>query len=95
MRDIDRWRVAPRALSACAALLPAVSGCDGRPAVDSSATEQGTVHSRVTLDGKPVTAGEVVFNPANYQGQDSGHGQRCATYVADWEPIPAGRSIGM
>ena len=35
------------------------------------------------------------FNPANYQGQDSGHGQRCATYVADWEPIPAGRSIGM
>jgi hypothetical protein len=34
--------------------------------VESSTTEEGTVHGRVTLDGKPVTAGEVVFSPANY-----------------------------
>jgi hypothetical protein len=67
MRRIDRWRVASRgpALAASAALLLA-SGCDGRPAVQSSTTEEGTVHGRVTVDGRPVTAGEVVFNPANH-----------------------------
>lgn len=67
MRHHDRGRFAPRALSACAALLLAASGCDSRPAVESSTTEEGTVHGRITLDGKPVNSGQVVFNPANYQ----------------------------
>lgn len=68
MRRIDRWRIAPRglALAASATLLLAVTGCDDRPAVNSSTTEEGTVHGRVTVDGKPATAGEVVFNPANH-----------------------------
>ena len=67
MRDHDRWRFAARALSGCAALLLAASGCDSRPAVESSTTEEGTVHGRITLDGKPVNSGQIVFNPANYQ----------------------------
>jgi hypothetical protein len=68
MRCVNRWRSASRGLTlaASATLLLAAVGCDGRPAVNSSTEEEGTVHGRVTVDGKPVTAGEVVFNPANH-----------------------------
>jgi hypothetical protein len=67
MRRNNRTGVASCALAAAVALLGIAAGCDSRPAVNSSTTEEGTVHGRVTLDGKPVTGGEVVFNPANYQ----------------------------
>jgi hypothetical protein len=67
MRRNDRTGLASRALAAAVALLLIASGCDSRPSVSSSTTEEGTVHGKVTVDGSPVTGGEVVFNPANYQ----------------------------
>jgi hypothetical protein len=42
-------------------------GCsDGKPSVSSSKTE-ATVKGTVTIKGKPVTKGTVVFDPSNYQ----------------------------
>src|SRR5262249_42993626 len=67
MRRNDRTRVASAILAASVLLLGIAAGCDGPPAVNSSTTDEGTVHGKVTLDGKPVTGGEVVFNPANSQ----------------------------
>jgi hypothetical protein len=40
------------------------SGCDDRPAVDSSMTE-ATVTGTVLVKGKPATGGEIRFDPAN------------------------------
>ena len=67
MRRHDRTAVTFRALAVWVALLGIAAGCDSQPAVNSSTTEEGTVHGKVTLDGKPVSGGEVVFNPANSQ----------------------------
>ena len=55
------------ALAPVLALL-VLAGCgDGKPAVNSSTTEEGTVRGKVTLGGQPLTGGQLVFNPANYQ----------------------------
>lgn len=41
-------------------------GCgDGAPSVATS-TEEAAVKGKVTFNGKPVTKGEVVFDPANH-----------------------------
>jgi hypothetical protein len=67
MRRNDRSWAASLALAVSVPLLLATAGCDGKPSVNSSMTEEGTVHGKVTLDGNPVTGGEVVFSAANYQ----------------------------
>ncbi len=53
-------------IAAATALMIAPSGCDGggKPSVESS-TAEAKVHGTVKARGKPVTGGEVVFNPAN------------------------------
>ena len=61
-------RIVP-VLSAAGLLLVAAWGCDSRPAVPAS-TEEGTVKGTVYLKGKPVTAGTVYFDPANYRRKD-------------------------
>jgi hypothetical protein len=40
------------------------SGCDGRPAVDSSTTE-ATITGTVLIKGKPAKGGEIRFDPSN------------------------------
>src|SRR5262249_20268360 len=39
-------------------------GCSGTPPVDTS-TAEATVHGVISIKGKPVTSGRVVFDPAN------------------------------
>jgi hypothetical protein len=52
------------------ALLVGAWGCmDEKPSVDTSTTE-ATVKGTVSFQGKPVTKGEVSFDPANYQRKD-------------------------
>jgi hypothetical protein len=47
--------------------LGAGSGCgDGKPPVSALLTE-ATVKGKVLLDGKPVTQGNVLFDPGNYR----------------------------
>ncbi len=42
-----------------------ITGCDtGTPSVSSS-TEEVTIQGTVTIEGKPATSGEVVFDPSN------------------------------
>ena len=41
-------------------------GCSGTPPVDTT-TEEATVHGVITIKGKPVTSGRVVFDPANFK----------------------------
>lgn len=60
-----------------AVILPVVAGLvigwgcgEGKPSVDTS-TAEATVKGTVTLNGKPATQGEVVFDPANYQRKDA------------------------
>ena len=54
-----------RYLAPCVVILAGLgSGCDGRPAVDSSTTE-ATVTGTVLIKGKPAIGGEIRFNPAN------------------------------
>ena len=48
------------------ALLVAAMGCGGRPSAEGSMTE-ATVRGTVTINGKPATTGEVVFDPSNYE----------------------------
>jgi hypothetical protein len=49
--------------------LIAAIGCDsGAPPVSTS-TEEGTVTGTVTIRGKKVSKGQVVFDPSNYQRQ--------------------------
>ncbi|MDR3638928.1 MAG: hypothetical protein P4L84_34300 [Isosphaeraceae bacterium] len=46
-------------------------GCgDGAPAVSSS-QEEATVHGKVTYQGKPLSGGEIRFNPANARRPDA------------------------
>jgi hypothetical protein len=49
-------------LTACLAL-----GCTGggTPSVDTT-TAEASVHGTITFKGKPVTKGEVAFDPSNY-----------------------------
>jgi hypothetical protein len=55
---------APQALGLLATTLIIGWGCSGTPPVDTS-TEEATVHGVITIKGKPVTSGRVVFDPAN------------------------------
>lgn len=49
----------------CASALVAAMGCDdGMPSVSSS-FDQATVHGTVTVKGKRVASGKVVFDPSN------------------------------
>ena len=58
------------ALSVALGMIVLVIGCgDERPAVSSSTTE-ATVKGTVTVKGKLLTEGKVVFDPANYQRKD-------------------------
>ncbi|WP_337177289.1 hypothetical protein [Paludisphaera sp.] len=51
---------------ALAAGLTAGWGCgDGAPSVETS-TAEATVQGKVTFNGKPVTKGEVTFDPSNH-----------------------------
>ena len=43
-------------------------GCGSQPGAETS-TNEVTVKGIVKLDGKPVTEGEIVFDPSNYQRQ--------------------------
>ena len=55
----------PQALGLLATTLLVIGwGCSGTPPVDTS-TEEATVHGVITIKGKPVTSGRVVFDPAN------------------------------
>ena len=49
-----------------AAALFLMLGCEDKPSV-STTTEEATVHGKVTYKGKPLTKGQVSFDPANYQ----------------------------
>ena len=56
---------APQALRLLATTLLVIGwGCSGTPPVDTS-TAEATVHGVITIKGKPVTSGRVVFDPAN------------------------------
>jgi hypothetical protein len=60
----SRWAPACASLIALLCALT-IGGCSsGAPYAESSRTE-GTVSGLVTLQGKPVTTGKVVFDPAN------------------------------
>ncbi len=53
-----------------AATLASAAGCGSKPAVDASTTE-AKVSGSVKIHGKPMTSGEVAFDPANYQRKDA------------------------
>jgi hypothetical protein len=57
------------AVLAVSALFAAGCGSDGPPA--TSSREEATVKGTVTLRGKPVTEGEIVFDPANINRRDA------------------------
>lgn len=51
--------------SAALTSLMALAGCgDGAPSVSSSDAE-AAVHGTISIDGKPMTGGEVSFDPSN------------------------------
>jgi hypothetical protein len=57
--------MAPQGLGLLATTLFFIGwGCSDVPPVDTS-TEEATVHGIITIKGKPVTSGRVVFDPAN------------------------------
>lgn len=76
MRSLRNWATA----SVITTLLASSSGCNGTPSVESSTTE-ATVKGTVTARGKPVTEGELRFNPTNYQRE--GVGARTAQIQKD------------
>jgi hypothetical protein len=49
-------------LSACLAL-----GCGGGPPPVDTTTAEASIHGSITFKGKPVTKGEVAFDPSNYK----------------------------
>ena len=56
---------ASQALGLLATTLLVISwGCSEKPPVDTS-RDEATVHGVITINGKPVTSGRVVFDPAN------------------------------
>jgi hypothetical protein len=76
MRSLRNWTTA----FVTTTLLAASSGCSDTPSVESSTTE-ATVKGTVTARGKPVTEGELRFNPTNYQRE--GVGARTAQIQKD------------
>jgi hypothetical protein len=68
---------------AAAALALACGGCGEKPSVDSS-TAQAKVTGKVTIKGKPMTAGSVRLDPTNYARPDippqSGEIKKDGTY---------------
>jgi hypothetical protein len=49
-------------------LVPALGGCGD----DQSKPKLGKVHGKVTLDGKPVERGHIVFTPSTGKGGETG-----------------------
>ena len=47
-----------------------LGGCTGKPAVSTS-QQEATVSGTVKVRGQLITAGEVVFDPANYRRKDA------------------------
>jgi len=69
MKPLSNHRFTALPVVALVAVL--ASGCgDGAPAVSSS-HEEATVHGTVTYQGKPVSGGEIRFNPANARRPDA------------------------
>jgi len=59
------------AIAFTSATLVALAGCgEGAPPVSSS-TAEATVHGTVTYKGKPVTEGEIRFDPTNVQRRNA------------------------
>jgi hypothetical protein len=57
--------------SLAAALVVALWGCgEDKPATESS-TAEAKVTGKVMIRGKPMTSGELIFNPANYLRQNA------------------------
>lgn len=52
-----------------ATLLGSASGCGSKPSVDAS-TAEATVSGSVKIRGKPMSQGEITFDPANYLRKD-------------------------
>jgi len=50
-------------------LLVAAWGCSDVPSVDTT-TAEAKVSGTVTVRGKPMTGGEISFDPSNYQRKD-------------------------
>ena len=68
MSRMSKWAV----LLAAASTIVPVAGCGtGAPSVSSS-TEEVTVQGTVTIEGKPATSGEVVFDPSNVHRKFAG-----------------------
>ena len=68
MSRMSQWAVL---LIAASTILPAL-GCEtGTPSVSDS-TEEVTVRGTVTIEGKPATSGEVVFDPSNVHRKFAG-----------------------
>jgi len=66
MRFARLWSVASLSLVALV-----VAGCgEGKPSVASS-TQEAKVTGTVTIRGKPMKGGEIIFDPANYQRKDA------------------------
>jgi hypothetical protein len=63
------------ALAIVAALLGLAGGCGGSPTAHVSGT--------VTLDGKPLENGAIMFSPTNGQGQTAGGGIQDGKYTVD------------
>ena len=67
MRSLRNWATA----LVTTTFLAISAGCSGTPSVESSTTE-ATVKGTVTARGKPVTEGELRFNPTNYMREGVG-----------------------
>jgi len=50
-------------------LMVAAWGCGDKPSVDTT-TAEGKVSGTVRVRGKPMTGGEISFDPSNYQRKD-------------------------
>lgn len=72
MNDFNRHRHA-LARAAIAAVLFVAAGCAGEsPPSVSTSTEEATVKGTVKYRGKPVTKGEIRFDPSNIRRNQAG-----------------------
>lgn len=71
MGDLMGSRGTALAASALVAIV-AAWGCGSGTPNASSSTQEATVRGKVTLKGKPLTAGTVVFDPGNINRADQG-----------------------